>query len=328
MNNKLKNKRTKTIIQMVSSFFIGIICILLLERFLPINSYSTSINDTTLQEQIKKINPSVVIIKSDESSIGSGFIYKVDKNNAYILTNEHVVTNKKKVNVELITNKKAKATVLGKDSYLDLAVLKIDKKYATKPVKLGNSKKINVGDSIFTIGTPIAEEYKNTVTSGIISGLDRAVKTQDSSGNDIIMNMIQIDAPINSGNSGGPLVNLNGEVIGICTLKITDANVESLGFAVPVNIIKDNLDNLESSKNIKYPSLGVDVIDTFNGIQITKVNNNIPLKENDIIIKINNKEVEDSAHLKYEIYKYKIGKKIKVTYTRNDVEKETNIVLK
>ena len=189
MNNKLKNKRTKTIIQIVSSFFIGVICILLLERFLPINSYSTSINNTTLQEQIKKINPSVIIIKSDESSIGSGFIYKVDKNNAYILTNEHVVTNEKKVNVELITNKKVKATVLGKDPYLDLAVLKIDKKYATKPVKLGNSKKINVGDHIFTIGTPIAEEYKNTVTSGIISGLDRAVKTQDSSGNDIIMNM-------------------------------------------------------------------------------------------------------------------------------------------
>lgn len=327
MNNKLKNKRTKTIIQIVSSFFIGAICILLLERFLPINSYSTPINNTTLQEQIKKINPSVVIIKSDESSIGSGFIYKVDKNNAYILTNEHVVTNKKKVNVELITNKKVKATVLGKDPYLDLAVLKIDKKYATKPVKLGNSKKINVGDRIFTIGTPIAEEYKNTVTSGIISGLDRAVKTQDSSGNDIIMNMIQIDASINNGNSGGPLVNLNGEVIGICTLKITDANVESLGFAVPINILKENIDNLESSKNIKYPSLGVDVIDTFNGIQITKVNNNIPLKENDIIIKINNKEVEDSAHLKYEIYKYKKGKKIKVTYTRNDVEKETNIVL-
>lgn len=327
MNNKLKNKRTKTIIQIVSSFFIGAICILLLERFLPINSYSTPINNTTLQEQIKKINPSVVIIKSDESSIGSGFIYKVDKNNAYILTNEHVVTNKKKVNVELITNKKVKATVLGKDPYLDLAVLKIDKKYATKPVKLGNSKKINVGDRIFTIGTPIAEEYKNTATSGIISGLDRAVKTQDSSGNDIIMNMIQIDASINNGNSGGPLVNLNGEVIGICTLKITDANVESLGFAVPINIVKENIDNLESSKNIKYPSLGVDVIDTFNGIQITKVNNNIPLKENDIIIKINNKEVEDSAHLKYEIYKYKKGKKIKVTYTRNDVEKETNIVL-
>lgn len=327
MNNKLKNKRTKTIIQIVSSFFIGAICILLLERFLPINSYSTPINNTTLQEQIKKINPSVVIIKSDESSIGSGFIYKVDKNNAYILTNEHVVTNKKKVNIQLITNKKVKATVLGKDPYLDLAVLKIDKKYATKPVKLGNSKKINVGDRIFTIGTPIAEEYKNTVTSGIISGLDRAVKTQDSSGNDIIMNMIQIDASINNGNSGGPLVNLNGEVIGICTLKITDANVESLGFAVPINIVKENIDNLESSKNIKYPSLGVDVIDTFNGIQITKVNNNIPLKENDIIIKINNKEVEDSAHLKYEIYKYKKGKKIKVTYTRNDVEKETNIVL-
>ena len=79
MNNKLKNKRTKTIIQIVSSFFIGAICILLLERFLPINSYSTPINNTTLQEQIKKINPSVVVIKSDESSIGSGFIYKVDK---------------------------------------------------------------------------------------------------------------------------------------------------------------------------------------------------------------------------------------------------------
>ncbi len=328
MNNKLTNKKTKTIIQIIASFFVGVICILLLEKFLPINNYVVQKNNITLQEQIKKISPSVVIIKSDESSIGSGFIYKVDKNNAYILTNEHVVTSKKKVNVELTTNKKVKATVLGKDSYLDLAVLKIDKKYATKPLKLGNSKKINVGDSIFTIGTPIAEEYKNTVTSGIISGLDRAVKTQDSSGNTIIMNMIQIDAPINNGNSGGPLVNLNGEVIGICTLKITDANVESLGFAVPINIIKDNLDNLESSKKIKYPSLGVDTIDTFDGVQITKANNKSTLKENDIIIKINDKEVEDSAHLKYEIYKYKIGQKVKVTYTRNSTEKEANIVLK
>lgn len=245
MTNKLKNKNTKTIIQIIASFFVGVICVLLLERFLPVNNYVIQKNNTTLQEQIKKVSPSVVIIKRDESSIGSGFIYKVDKNNAYILTNEHVVTNNKKVDVELTSNKKVEGTVLGTDSYLDIAVLKIDKKYATTPVKLGNSKTLNIGDSIFTIGTPIAEEYKNTVTSGIISGLDREVKTQDSSGKDIIMNMIQIDAPINTGNSGGPLVNLNGEVIGIITLKITATNVENLGFAVPISTVIDNLETLE-----------------------------------------------------------------------------------
>ncbi len=328
MTNKLKNKNTKTIIQIIASFFVGVICVLLLERFLPVNNYVIQKNNTTLQEQIKKVSPSVVIIKSDESSIGSGFIYKVDKNNAYILTNEHVVTNNKKVDVEITSNKKVEATVLGKDSYLDIAVLKLDKKYATKPVKLGNSKQLNVGDSIFTIGTPIAEEYKNTVTSGIISGIDREVQTQDSSGKDIIMNMIQIDAPINTGNSGGPLVNLNGEVIGICTLKITDTNVENLGFAVPISTVIDNLDTLEKSKKIKYPSLGVETIDTFDGVQITKVKSNSPLKENDIIVSLNDKEVEDTTHLNYEIYKYKKGQKVKVTYIRNDIEKEINIVLK
>lgn len=328
MTNKLKNKNTKTIIQIIASFFVGVICVLLLERFLPVNNYVIQKNNTTLQEQIKKVSPSVVIIKSDESSIGSGFIYKVDKNNAYILTNEHVVTNNKKVDVEITSNKKVEATVLGKDSYLDIAVLKLDKKYATKPVKLGNSKQLNVGDSIFTIGTPIAEEYKNTVTSGIISGIDREVQTQDSSGKDIIMNMIQIDAPINTGNSGGPLVNLNGEVIGICTLKITDTNVENLGFAVPISTVIDNLDTLEKSKKIKYPSLGVETIDTFDGVQITKVKSNSPLKENDIIVSLNGKDIEDTTHLNYEIYKYKKGQKVKVTYIRNDIEKEINIVLK
>lgn len=328
MTNKLKNKNTKTIIQIIASFFVGVICVLLLERFLPVNNYVIQKSNTAQQEQIKKVSPSVVIIKSDESSIGSGFIYKVDKNNAYILTNEHVVTNNKKVDVELTSNKKVKGTVLGKDSYLDIAVLKIDKKYATKTVKLVNSKKINVGDSIFTIGTPIAEEYKNTVTSGIISGLDRAVQTQDSSGKDIIMNMIQIDAPINTGNSGGPLINLKGEVIGICTLKITDTNVENLGFAVPISTVIDNLDILEKSKKIKYPSLGVETIDTFDGVQITKVKSNSPLKENDIIVSLNDKEVEDTTHLNYEIYKYKKGQKVKVSYIRNDIEKEINIVLK
>lgn len=328
MTNKVKNKNTKTIIQIIASFFVGVICVLLLERFLPINNYVIQKSNTTLQEQIKKISPAVVIIKSDESSIGTGFIYKVDKNNAYILTNEHVVTNNKKVDVELTSKKQVKGTVLGTDSYLDIAVLKLDKKYATKPVKLGNSKQLNVGDSIFTIGTPIAEEYKNTVTSGIISGIDREVQTQNSSGKDIIMNMIQIDAPINTGNSGGPLVNLNGEVIGICTLKITDTNVENLGFAVPISTVIDNLDTLEKSKKIKYPSLGVETIDTFDGVQITKVKSNSPLKENDIIVSLNDKEVEDTTHLNYEIYKYKKGQKVKVTYIRNDIEKEINIVLK
>ena len=344
----------KEYFHLIISFFIGIIFtiiiiipitqVILLKNNLTINMKNkTKIYEkNSLSNSIKKIYDAVVSIKIDDntSSSGTGFIYKTDNKYAYILTNEHVINSAKKTEVIFSNKKKAEAKLLGSDAYLDIAVLRIDKKYSSLVATLGNSNNLNLGDTIFTIGTPVDLEYQGTITSGIISGKDRKVKANvnNYSEEKEIMNMIQIDAPINSGNSGGPLVNINGEVVGICTLKITDQNVESMGFAIPINNIKKYLKTLEKGNNIDWPSMGIEIEDLYNyeenneGVKITKIKKGSPadkskLEEGDIITKIGNKKITDSLTYKYELYKYKAGNNIEITYLRDGKKVTSKISL-
>ena len=200
---------------------------------------NVTITDTGLSEAVEKIYNSVVVVHVEtkrSSGFGSGFVYKVDDNNAYVLTNHHVIDSANSITVEFMDDVEVKATVVGSDVYADIAVLKIEKVDGVKAAQLGKSEDMKLGDTVFAIGTPIDLSYKGTVTRGIVSGLNRLVSISVESNytDDYIMKAIQIDAPINSGNSGGPLCNANGEVIGVNTMKIASSTTENIGFSIPI----------------------------------------------------------------------------------------------
>ena len=361
----MKNK--KEIIILVSSFLVGGIAMLLLLRFTPLFNYIISSNkliirkDTTkiyeknsLAKSVEKIYDAVVVVQGynidDIESTGTGFIYKVDDKYGYILTNEHVVSEDK-AKVIMTTEEEVEADILGKDKYLDLAVLRIEKKYVTLVANIGSSKKVNLGDTVFTVGTPLGYEYRGSITSGILSGKDRKVTTtiDNSKDSEWIMRVLQIDASINPGNSGGPLLNANGEVIGICTLKLIDDNIEGMGFAIPIEYAMAHLDSLEKGEKIKWPVLGVDLINVSNSSALMKHDIEIPkditegsvvakvnegsnilskLKKGDIIIKINDTKIKNNTYVRYELYQHQAGDIIDITYIRNNKEKHTKIKLK
>ncbi len=290
---------------------------------------------TSLNNSISKVYDATVFIKTLNGNYGTGFIYKKDNKYGYILTNEHIITS----DVE-ITNSKdetTKAEVLGKNEYLDIAVLRIDKKYVNQVAIINNSKNALIGDSVFTIGSPLG--YRGTVTQGIISGKDRLVKI-DTKDDELLMKVIQTDAAINEGNSGGPLLNINGEVIGIVSLKLSDKDIEGMGFAIPIEYAINHIKDLEENKEIKFPSLGVKITDSNNtsellknnidinkedGIVVLEDNNN--LKKGDLIIGINNKKVKDILTLNCELLEYKTKDEVKLIVMRNNIKRFIKVSL-
>lgn len=265
---------------------------------------------------------------------GSGVI--VDSN-GYILTNSHVIAggNAKSITVLFENGEKLPAEVIWNDSNLDMAIIKVD---ATGlPVAtLGDSDKLEVGEISIAIGNPLGLEFQRTVTSGIISGLNRSI--QFDNGN-VISNLIQTDASINPGNSGGPLLNSRGEVIGINTAKIRSG--EGLGFSIPINEIKLIIENVTKNGTVKTVFMGISGIPVEEyqaklgidlgieeGVILIQVGENTPasiagLMNGDIITKIDNDEIKDMSQLKAILYKYKKGDKATITLIRNNTE--TNI---
>ncbi len=296
----------------------------------------------TLAPIIETIEDAVMTIEVTTlqgQSLGSGFVYKTDDTSAYLLTNNHVVEDAREVIVTNNNGESTEAEVLGTDELSDLAVLKISKEIVTTVAKLGDSTSLKVGDTIMAIGTPIAKEYFGTVSDGIVSGLNRQVTTDLSDGTNFIMDVIQITAAINPGNSGGPLINMQGEVVGINTLKLVEDEIEGMGFAIPIEMAISIIDKLEQGIEIQRPLIGISVIDANNdyaleankieldeiynlGIVVIDITRNSTaekygLKENDVITKVNDIEIEDSLHFKYILYKYSIGDTINIEINRD-----------
>lgn len=363
------NDNLKTIFLIISSFVIGGVFTLAILRFTPLVSDIIGSGDSkiitrdetkvyeksSLAPAVQKVYDSVYLIQVYKTgnliSSGTGFIYKTDEKYGYMLTNEHVVSKSNEIKVLNSKEEETTAEILGKDEYLDLAVLRIDKKYVIQIANIGNSEKMNLGDTIFTVGSPLGYDYRGSVTSGILSGKDRmvSISVSNSNNNDWVMRVLQIDASINPGNSGGPLLNVNGEVIGICSLKLVDDNIEGMGFAIPIEYAMSHVETLESGKKIKWPLLGITMADATNTALLVRNNINInnkqkegvvvleivektgaaksDLKKGDIIIKINDKKTKDIAHLRYELYQYQSGDTIEITYIRNNHEHKTKITL-
>ena len=188
-----------------------------------------TIDETGISTAVGKIYESVVTIQNYKnnrlSSSGSGFIYKKDDKYAYVMTNHHVVNGATKLLITLSDDTQVEGEYLGSDQYLDLASVRISSADVKQVATIGCSENANLGDTVFTVGTPVGYEYRGTVTRGTLSGKNRMVSVDVSSKDDWIMKVIQIDAAINPGNSGGPLLNVNGEVIGINSLKLVEDEI-------------------------------------------------------------------------------------------------------
>ncbi|MCY7097772.1 S1C family serine protease [Streptococcus oralis] len=285
------------------------------------------------------------------ASEGSGVIYKKNGNDAYLVTNTHVINGASKVDIRLADGTKVPGEIVGSDTFSDIAVVKISSEKVTTVAEFGDSSQLNVGETAIAIGSPLGSEYANTVTQGIISSLDRTVSLKSEDGQAISTKAIQTDTAINPGNSGGPLVNIQGQVIGITSSKIASngkTSVEGLGFAIPSNDAQNIIKQLETNGKVTRPALGIQMVNLANvgandlrklnipssltsGVVVRSVQSNMPanghLQKYDVITKVDDKEIASSTDLQHALYTHAIGDTIKVTYYRNGKEETTSIKL-
>lgn len=247
---------------------------------------------------------------------GSGVIISKD---GYVLTNEHVVHKAEKIKITMSNNKEYAAKKVGGDPMLDLAILKIDDSNNLPFAKLGDSDAAQVGEWVIAIGTPYG--YENTVTVGVLSAKGRRISGEVEG----YSNLLQTDAAINRGNSGGPLIDITGKVIGINTAIIPFA--QGIGFAIPINTVKKVQDDLMHNRKISRPYIGIymsQMNDEYakylkmpktEGIFIEGTIKNSPgekagVKRGDVILEINGKKIESPEKLKEQIKSYKVGDKV------------------
>ncbi len=360
------NEKQKYLLTILITLFIGIIGTTYAYQFVfkPEATVKTvkdvSISETnTLKSAIEKVYDAVLLIETYENgkitSSGTGFIYKKGDNESYVLTNHHVVDGADEINVTFNSGKTEKATFKGSDEFTDLAVLSISNTNVTTIAAIGDSSKSELGDTVFTVGSPLGSKYMGTVTKGILSGKDRQVTASGSDGS-YIMDVLQTDAAINPGNSGGPLLNINGEVIGITSMKLVEDEIEGMGFALPIQEAMTFVERLEKGQKIVRPLIGIQAIDAdkavyynsgnfrdwimggatqesnVKGVYITKVEENSPasdakLQAGDIITKIDNVEIDDMAQFRYNLYKHSVGDTVSITYTRDEKSKTVKVKL-
>nr|WP_228480593.1 S1C family serine protease [Staphylococcus sp. GDY8P57P] len=217
-----------------------------------VKSVVTVENDTPKNPTTQTTDKTNINTNSN-NEVGSGVVYKAVDDTFFILTNTHIVGNNDKVNITYDDNKAATATVVGKDMWSDIAVLKatINNKNV-QPIKIGRSNQLKLGETILVVGNPLGNDFKNTVTKGIVSGLNRAVPVDfdKDNKNDELINTFQIDASVNPGNSGGAVVNQDGELVGVVSLKINMPNIEGMGFAIPIDDARAIASELE--KKVKF----------------------------------------------------------------------------
>jgi serine protease Do len=312
-----------------------------------------TVTDEGIADAVEKVYNYVVVIstykKETQYASGSGFIYKVDNKEMYIITNYHVIAEGDNFKVTYIDGEVVEAKLLGGDQYSDIAVLSVKLRSDMKAVELGKTSTLRVGDTTFTVGAPLDNVYSWTVTRGIISGKERFVEVSLSNayGTDYVMNVLQTDAAVNSGNSGGPLCNSNGDVIGVINAKISSAGVEGMGFAIPIEDALNVAGQLRSNGKVTRPFLGVSMttvaqayragIDLDSSItsgavivevQKDSASDKAGLKKGDVITKFGDYEIKDYQYLKYYLYRYNVGDEIAVTYIRDGKEKTTTMTLK
>ncbi|MCI8362214.1 MAG: PDZ domain-containing protein [Clostridia bacterium] len=282
-----------------------------------------------------------IFLKDGVSSLGLGTGVIVSEN-GYILSNEHVTGSKySNCYITLENGKTYTANVVWSDSTIDLSISKINIRglpYAS----LGDSNTVRVGETVYAIGNPIGYEFQRTVTSGIISAVNRTVRIDENNKTTYMEDLIQTDATINPGNSGGPLINADGLIIGINSVKITSA--EGIGFAVPINVVKPIIEKYMKEEKFEEASLGIFAydkqiipyinsdIDIQKGIYVAQISLDSPaakakLKEGDIITKIDDLELNKMCDLRCYIYTKAPGDEVNLSIYRNKKEVQVTIKL-
>lgn len=364
VNEKKKEKNNTGLILIVSillSFVCGMMGAYLISQTVSVESVVKNITTSELVENsisssVDKVYGSTVVIiasaNGKQKSTGTGFIYKKSGKLAYIMTNNHVIEGADSVQIEFNdSDKRIDAKIVGGDRYADIAVLTIEDKDSYNIVELGNVDELKLGDTIFTVGSPMGVNYKGSVTKGILSGKDRMVDVtlNNSTSADYYMKVIQIDAAVNPGNSGGPLCDVSGKVIGIISLKIVQSEVEGMGFAIPIQDAIKYASIIETGKEVTRPYVGVGMLDLTNeyylwqnrimipdgvdnGVAVVSIEKGSPaekagLKKGDIIVKLGEEDISSIAEFRYELYKYEVGNKVKISFYRDNKIKDVTITL-
>lgn len=319
----------------------------------PSSNASSSVDtgSSNLADVIEAVMPSVVSITTTQytqfggtemaSGYGSGFVYSAD---GLIATNNHVIEDAGRIYVTLNGDEtQYEATVVAADSYSDLAILKIDKTGLT-PVKFGSSSSLRLGDTVFVIGSPYNGLFANSVSSGIVSGLDREMVL-----NSATQTFIQTDAAVNPGNSGGPMFNANGELVGIVTRKsmlstVTGetTSIEGIGFAIPSDVASPVLEKLAQGQQVPRSGIGImgsslteqgkQAYQVENGIYVASVSQGGPaekagLKVGDIITKLDGQAIESMDDMIQLMESKNIGDTITLTYVRDGQEATATVTI-
>ena len=277
-------------------------------------------------------------ISTEDLGLGTGIIVSED---GYILSNSHVTGDKYSICYVTIDENTYKGLVVFSEPDLDLSIVKVNAKNL-KCISFGNSGNLKIGQQVYAIGNPIGYEFKRTVTSGIVSALNRTIKIEEGENISYVSDLIQTDATINPGNSGGPLINKYGEVIGINTVKITSA--EGIGFAIPINVIKPVVEKIQQTGNFEEATLDIYAYDSevaeymklknkiITGIYVTQIipngaSSNSDLKIGDIITNVDQKKLNTINDLREYLYSKEPGDEVVLKIMREDRELEVNVVL-
>lgn len=320
--------------------------------------------DATATSAYNKVSDAVVSVLNfsqtgkdsfQEVSEGSGVIYKKSGDAAYVVTNNHVINGAAQIQVMLHDGQKVTATLVGKDAMTDLAVLKIAADKVTTTAEFGDSNKIQVGQKVLAIGSPLGAQYASSVTEGIISAKKRLVEYSSEDGQNYGgSTVIQTDAAINPGNSGGPLINFAGQVIGINSMKLSSSasgtSVEGMGFAIPSNQVVDIVNKLVKYGQVTRPAIGIGLVelsavtvddqksllkipDTVKGgVVVMSLTPNGPaakagIQKYDVITGIDGKTVTGQADLREELYKHDLNDTVTITYYHQAEKKTVKVKL-
>ena len=308
---------------------------------------TTNARNTPVVLVAKNVGPAVVGITNkavvqdmfygqvETEGVGSGVIFR---NDGYIVTNYHVIEGAKELIVSLADGNSVNGTLVGADEMTDIAVVKIDAK-DLPTAHFGNSDEIMVGEPVVAIGNPMGLEFQGSVTVGVISALNRTLDLNDKR-----FKLIQTDAAISPGNSGGALVNYDGEVIGINSAKIAKSGVEGIAFSIPSNTVQYVINELMEKGYVARPYLGVTIFDKptaarygyqlniSKGVYVFRVALDSPagragIQRGDIILRIDGKEVNSVNEIRSDIAARKVGDTVTVVFDRDGVEQTIELVL-
>lgn len=287
-----------------------------------------------------------------EAGTGSGVIYKKEGGSAFIVTNYHVIEGATQIELSLSDGTRIPAEVLGSDELMDLAVLRSESKEVEQVAQFANSDNVRPGEPVIAIGNPLGLQFSGSVTQGIISGTERAIPVDSNQDGEVDWNaeVLQTDAAINPGNSGGALVNIDGKLIGINSMKIAESAVEGIGLAIPINLAVPIIEDLEKYGEVRRPFLGIGMRSlnevssyhweqtlklpdkVLSGVVVMSVNPVSPagqagLKEMDVITEFDGQEIKDIIDLRKQLYKRSVGEEIDITYYREGKQKSVKLKL-